>query len=37
MLLEGAPRIDRGSIAPDFSAPGHGLSLRAVDAERFAA
>lgn len=35
MLLEGAPRLQDGSIAPDLSAPGHGLSLRAADAERF--
>jgi L-alanine-DL-glutamate epimerase-like enolase superfamily enzyme len=37
MLLEGAPRLENGCLAPDLSAPGHGLSLRRADAERFAA
>ena len=37
MLLEGAPRLKDGHVAADLSAPGHGLSLRAADAERFAA
>jgi L-alanine-DL-glutamate epimerase-like enolase superfamily enzyme len=37
MLLEGAPRLVQGGVCPDWSAPGHGLSLRAADAEKFAA
>jgi L-alanine-DL-glutamate epimerase-like enolase superfamily enzyme len=37
MLLDGAPVMKDGAIAPDLSAPGHGLSLRHADAERFAA
>ena len=37
MLLEGAPSLSHGLIAPDLSVTGHGLSLRAADAERFAA
>jgi L-alanine-DL-glutamate epimerase-like enolase superfamily enzyme len=34
-LLDGAPRLKGGYIAPDFSRPGHGLALRAADARRF--
>jgi L-alanine-DL-glutamate epimerase-like enolase superfamily enzyme len=37
MLLEGAPVMKDGAIAPDLSASGHGLSLRHADAQRFAA
>jgi L-alanine-DL-glutamate epimerase-like enolase superfamily enzyme len=37
MLLEGAPVMKDGAVSPDLSAPGHGLSLRRADAERFAA
>ncbi len=35
MLMEGAPVPDRGTIAPDLSRPGHGLSLRTADAAEF--
>jgi L-alanine-DL-glutamate epimerase-like enolase superfamily enzyme len=37
MLLDGAPTLKDGSIAPDFSAPGHGLILREADARKFEA
>jgi L-alanine-DL-glutamate epimerase-like enolase superfamily enzyme len=37
MLLDGAPRLNQGHIAPDLSVPGHGLSLRAADARKFEA
>lgn len=35
MLFEGAPVAKNGTIQPDLSQPGHGLVLRAADAERF--
>ena len=37
MLLDGAPVLRNGSLAPDMGAPGHGLSLKQPDAERFEA
>jgi L-alanine-DL-glutamate epimerase-like enolase superfamily enzyme len=37
MLLDGAPLLKDGQVTPNLSAPGHGLSLRDVDAEKFAA
>jgi L-alanine-DL-glutamate epimerase-like enolase superfamily enzyme len=37
MLLDGAPALNDGCIAPDFSAPGHGLILREADARKFEA
>jgi len=37
MLFEGAPEARDGSIAPDISRPGLGLTFKAKDAERFAA
>ncbi len=36
MLFDGAPRPLKGTIHPDLSRPGLGLSLRAADAERYA-
>lgn len=35
MLLESAPRLKEGCIAPDLSRPGHGLALREADARKF--
>lgn len=35
MLFEGAPNLHEGHIEPDFSRPGHGLTFRKADAERF--
>jgi L-alanine-DL-glutamate epimerase-like enolase superfamily enzyme len=35
MLFDGVPQPVRGELRPDPSAPGHGLSLRDADAERF--
>jgi hypothetical protein len=35
MLFDGAPIPRSGEIAPDLSRPGHGLALKASDAERF--
>jgi L-alanine-DL-glutamate epimerase-like enolase superfamily enzyme len=35
LMFDGAPRPDAGAIRPDLSRPGHGLALRAADAERF--
>lgn len=35
MLFDGAPEPRDGTIAPDLSAPGHGLAFKAADAERF--
>ena len=35
MLIDGAPTPAEGRIAPDLSRPGHGLTLRERDAERF--
>jgi L-alanine-DL-glutamate epimerase-like enolase superfamily enzyme len=37
MLLDGAPILKDGQVTPNLSMPGHGLSLRRADAERFAA
>jgi L-alanine-DL-glutamate epimerase-like enolase superfamily enzyme len=37
MLFDGAPVPHRGSIAPDMSRPGLGLTLKRNEAERFAA
>jgi L-alanine-DL-glutamate epimerase-like enolase superfamily enzyme len=35
MLLDGAPRLRDGCIAPDLSRPGHGFELRMADARKF--
>lgn len=35
MLFDGAPKLSDGTIAPDFSAPGHGLAFRKEDARKF--
>jgi L-alanine-DL-glutamate epimerase-like enolase superfamily enzyme len=35
MLLDGAPTPVNGTIAPDLSRPGHGLTLKAQDAEPY--
>jgi L-alanine-DL-glutamate epimerase-like enolase superfamily enzyme len=35
MLLDGAPKLKDGCIAPDLSAPGHGLAFRGADARAF--
>jgi L-alanine-DL-glutamate epimerase-like enolase superfamily enzyme len=36
-LLDGAPQLMNGCIAPDLSRPGHGLELRTADARKFEA
>lgn len=35
MLLDGAPQLKDGCIAPDLSRPGNGLELRKADARKF--
>jgi L-alanine-DL-glutamate epimerase-like enolase superfamily enzyme len=35
MLLDGAPTLNNGCIAPDLARPGHGLVLREADARKF--
>lgn len=35
MLFDGAPRLEKGAIRPDWSRPGHGLSFRAADAQAY--
>lgn len=35
MLFEGAPKPQGGSIRPDLSRPGHGLTFRVADAARY--
>jgi len=35
MLFDGAPRVEKGSIAVDWSRPGLGIELKRADAERF--
>ncbi|GAB3374334.1 enolase-like domain-containing protein [Azotobacter armeniacus] len=37
MLFDGAPQLRQGRIAPDLTAPGHGLRLRRADARAYAA
>jgi hypothetical protein len=37
MLLDGAPKLEDGHIAPDLSRPGNGLTFRHQDAEKFEA
>ena len=37
MLFDGAPTIEDGTIAPDFTRPGHGLEFKASDAARYLA
>jgi L-alanine-DL-glutamate epimerase-like enolase superfamily enzyme len=37
MLFDGTPKIRDGHIAPDMSAPGHGLTFRRADAQKFEA
>jgi L-alanine-DL-glutamate epimerase-like enolase superfamily enzyme len=36
MLFDGAPAAKDGMIRPDLSRPGHGLTFKRADAERFA-
>ena len=36
MLFDGAPQLKGGVVAPDPSRPGHGLTVKRADAERFA-
>ena len=36
MLFDGAPSLKNGEIVPDLTRPGHGLRLRAADAQRYA-
>jgi L-alanine-DL-glutamate epimerase-like enolase superfamily enzyme len=36
LLFEGAPHPRDGEIRPDLSRPGHGLTFKSTDAERFA-
>lgn len=35
LLFDGAPQPDQGCLAPDWSRPGIGLTLKASEAERF--
>jgi L-alanine-DL-glutamate epimerase-like enolase superfamily enzyme len=35
MLFDGAPVVESGTIAPDFTRSGHGLEFKASDAERY--
>jgi L-alanine-DL-glutamate epimerase-like enolase superfamily enzyme len=35
MLFEGSPKASGGIIRPDLTRPGHGLTFKAADAERF--
>ena len=37
MLFDGAPHLKDGSVAPNLSQPGHGLTLRAADARKYEA
>ena len=37
MLFDGVPELVRGELHPDFSYPGNGLTLKRVDAEKYAA
>ena len=37
MLFDGAPLLERGAVAPNLSQPGHGLTLRAADAQKYEA
>lgn len=37
MMFDGVPPVVNGALTPDFSRPGHGLSLKRVDAEKYAA
>jgi L-alanine-DL-glutamate epimerase-like enolase superfamily enzyme len=36
MLFDGAPQLKDGVVTPDASRPGHGLTFKRADAERFA-
>jgi L-alanine-DL-glutamate epimerase-like enolase superfamily enzyme len=36
MLFDGAPQPDAGSVSPDWTRPGIGLSLKKADADKFA-
>ncbi len=35
MLLDGVSTVDGGEVRPDLGAPGHGLTFKASDAERY--
>jgi hypothetical protein len=35
MLLDGRPAFEDGYFVPDRSQPGHGLTLREADAQRY--
>ncbi|MCA9163018.1 MAG: hypothetical protein KDA62_08565 [Planctomycetales bacterium] len=35
MLFDGVPELEQGTLAPDRSCNGHGMTLRMKDAERF--
>lgn len=37
LLFDGVPRPSGGSLAPDYSAPGNGLTLKRADAEAYRA
>lgn len=37
LLFDGCPEPKRGMLAPDLTRPGHGLSLKHADAQRYAA
>ena len=37
MLFDGAPLLKGGSVTPNLSQPGHGLTLRAADARKYEA
>jgi L-alanine-DL-glutamate epimerase-like enolase superfamily enzyme len=36
MIFDGVPEVKQGALTPDLSRPGHGLILKAADAERYA-
>jgi L-alanine-DL-glutamate epimerase-like enolase superfamily enzyme len=37
LLFDGTPRLSDGRLEPDRTQPGHGLALKRVDAQKFAA
>jgi L-alanine-DL-glutamate epimerase-like enolase superfamily enzyme len=37
LIFDGVPEPERGTLRPNRSSPGNGLSLKRADAERFAA
>ncbi len=37
LLFDGVPKLDQGALRPNREHPGHGVQLRAADAQQFAA